>query len=326
MIPPCRRILALPKMLRVRQPFRAPGWPTSRRSRGGPGRRRPAHQAGGHRGGGGGQPGIANIDVIVGATVDCSRPRGPAVHLPGDGQPRRGHRRGAALGPRALRDHRGDDGLRGPRLHGRGAGGRGPRAPGLDGPHRRRGRLDRAGQPDQAPHRLQGLDRVRPLQDDDDRARQVSGRHPVPPGQRQPRLRDGDHRGRARGAGQGPHRLRARHRRERLRRDGAGGGLRRRRPRGGRAAPPQGGARVDGAAALLAHRRARGGGDRQEHLRLGHGHQRDRAARPIPTSPSPPTRRSCGSPRSTSPRRATATPPASATPTSPRGGSSTRST
>ena len=59
------------------------------------------------------------------------------------------------------------------------------------------GRLDRAGQPDQAPHRLQGLDRVRPLQDDDDRAGQVDGRHPVPPGQRHARLRDGDHRGRA---------------------------------------------------------------------------------------------------------------------------------
>ena len=85
-------------------------------------------------------------------------------------------------------------------------------------------------------------------------------------------------------------------------------------------------ARVDGAAALLAHRRAGGGGDRQEHLRLGHGHQRDRPPVQSRTSRSPPIPRSCGSSPSTSPRRATATPPASATPTSPRAGSSTRST
>ena len=194
--------------------------------------------------------------------------------------------------------------------------------------YRLRGRLDRAGQPDQAAHRLQGLDRVRPLQDDDDRPRQVPGRDPVPPGQRQPRLRDGDHRGGPGDAGQGPDRLRARHRRERLRRDGAASrpSTRRisRRASGGCSRSAR---ELDGAAALLAASTCSIVEEIGKNI-SGSGMDTNVIGRPVQPPRAVPGRSQDPLDRRARPhrRRATATPPASATPTSRPGGSPTRST
>ena len=173
-----------------------------------------------------------------------------------------------------------------PRHDGGRAGRRRARAAGVARRLCRGGDLDRSRQPREAAHRLQGLDRVGTLQDDDDRARQVEGRGAVPPRQRQPRLRDGHHRRRTRDVVKSAHRLRSRHRRERPRRDGARRGVLARGPRVRRASASQERARVDGAPALLADRRADRRGDGQEHLRRRDGHQRHRptveSARAVP--------------------------------------------
>jgi len=143
-------------------------------------------------------------------------------------------------------------------------------------------------QPDQAAHGLQGLDRVWPLQDDDDRARQVQGRHPVPPRQRPPQLRDRHHRRRPRDARKakiafGSASSRTGTTRRRTSRRSA------RRPRGRRAAAPEDGEGEPGPAPILGARGAdrRAGG--QEHLGRGHGHERHRSAlepaRAVPNDP-----------------------------------------
>ncbi len=93
--------------------------------------------------------------------------------------------------------------------------------PDLARPLRGGGRLDRRDQPGQASHRIHGRHRLRPPQDDDDRHGQAPRRRPGPPGEHPPRVRADDHRARRRHAPERPHRVRARGRRERLRRDGA---------------------------------------------------------------------------------------------------------
>ena len=75
-----------------------------------------------------------------------------------------------------------------------------------------------------------GGHRVGALQDDDDRRREASRRRPGTPGGRAAPLRADGAGLRARGAAEGPHRVRARHRGERIRRDGGGPGV----PAGGR--------------------------------------------------------------------------------------------
>ena len=191
--------------------------------------------------------------------IDRDRPghRGPPegagarpVHHPRDGEPRRRDGGGAALGPRALRRDRGDDGLPGPRHDGRGPGRRGAGAADLARPLRGGGRLDRRDQPGEAPYRLHGRHRLGAPQDDDDRHRQAPRGRAGPPGEHPARLRADDHRARRRNAPERADRVRARRRRERLRRDGARRGVPARRARGGRAGAPPEGARLDGEAAV----------------------------------------------------------------------------
>ena len=188
-----------------------------------------------------GSRGVVNIDAIVRATVEHLKALGrPPLHHPRDGEPRRRDGGGAARRPRALRRHRGDDGLPGPRDDGRRPGRRGARAAHLARPLRGGGRLGRRHQPGQAAHRLHGRHRLRPPEDDDDRHGQAPGRRAGPPGEHPARLRADDHRARRRDAPERPDRLRARRRRERVRRDGARRGVPARRARGGRAGAPRG--------------------------------------------------------------------------------------
>ena len=189
------------------------------------------------------------------------------------------------------------------------------------------GGLDRPRQPREAAHRLQGRHRVRAVQDDDHRPRQASG---APSSTTAPTSTTATRRSSPRWAARCSPKARigfgARHRRERLRRDGADRGLQCGRSRGGGAPAPEGRARVDGAPAVLAYRRPDRGGDGQEHLGRGHGHQRHRpAVEPARAlslrSKNPLDRRPRPHRGELRQRR-----PASATPTSPRAGSSTRST
>ena len=292
------------------------------------GRRPPPDTARRYGRGGRGQPGYRqHRDHRAGHRGPSQDHRGPALRLPGHGQPRGRHRGGAARRSwRTTASPRPPWAARAPGHHGRRAGGRGPRPAGLAGPRRRE--ADWIGL----------VNRVKPHTDF--KGSIESGLFKM--------MTIGL--GKYKGATQ-YHRANVTHGyetvitavgREMLAKARIGFGLgivengydETAKVEAFNAADLEAGERrllkeragVDGPAALLAHRRAGGRGDRQEHLGLGHGHQRDRPALQPARAVSRPIPRSSGSWRSISPRRATATPPASATPTSPRAGWSTRST
>ena len=110
----------LPTMLRLRQTFARPQsrHPCQRRPAAWR-RPRSAIKRGDTVAVGAGSRGIANIDVVVGATVRCLRDLGARPFVfPAMGSHGGGTGRGPALGARALRDHRGDHGLPDPGHHG----------------------------------------------------------------------------------------------------------------------------------------------------------------------------------------------------------------
>ncbi len=148
--------------------------------------------------------------------------RRQTVPRPGDGQPRRRHRRGtAAASSKATASPRSSSACRirasmdivAGRRHARGLSR-------LARPHRLRGRPHRRRRPRQAAHRLPRPHRERPDEDDDDRPGQARRRPRLPPHPPRTPLRPGRPLGRPDAAGRRPHRLRPGPGRERLRRDG----------------------------------------------------------------------------------------------------------